>query len=157
MKHTAVLVLVATLAFSVPVLGSTVREVDAAELRGIVAAGNAISLKRVIDQVAKTNDGEPIEARAFAADDVFYRIVLKRNDGSLVSVIINARTGEPVTTKSEMGRLVTTAARSGAGKATGTSKAAAAGNAGGNGNSGGNGNGNGNGGGNGGGNGNGKN
>jgi phage baseplate assembly protein gpV len=167
----------AMLAGAGPVLAEKLREISAPELRQIVAAGNTISLKRAIDSVVKATKGEPLEARAFQADGIFYRIVLKKPDGTLFSVIINAVTGEQVTKNSSIGKQVTAAAAAGSKAKADKSKAEAAktknaaggngnsggsGSSGGNGNSGGSGNsggnsGGGNSGGNGGGNGNGKN
>jgi hypothetical protein len=133
-----------------------VREINASELRRIVSAGGAVSLKRAIDAVSAARGGEPIEARAFDLGGVFYRIVLKRPNGALVSVIIDAETGREVSKSSSIGEQITTAAGTGAKAAKGKSQAAGAkasgeskgnsgnsGNGGGKGNAGGNGNGNG--------------
>jgi hypothetical protein len=158
MKSASVLLFSIMLTLAVPALGATVREIGAAELRRIAGAGQTISLKRVIDSVAKSTSAEPIEARAFDAGDVFYRIVLKRPDGSLISVIINAVTGEQVRKDSAIGRQVSDAAANGGSKgksqaagananAGGGASGNAGGSAGGNGNGGSGGNGGGNGGG----------
>lgn len=104
------------LAFAGPSFSATVRELDAAELRQVARSGEVLSLKRVIESVAKATGGEPIEARAFERNDIFYRIVLKKANGSVVSVIINARTGEQVGRNSAIGRDVAAAAEGGKGK-----------------------------------------
>jgi hypothetical protein len=176
MKRGTQILFAALLALSAPAMAATVREISASELRQIVKAGQAVSLKRAIDAVSTSIGGEPIEARAFEADGVFYRIVVKRSNGKLVSVIIDAGTGRQVSKESSIGKEISAAAASGNGPGTGKGKdktpggqrsagnAGGNGNAGGGGNSGGSGGGNGNGGGNsgsngngGGGNGNGKN
>lgn len=155
------LLLAVLLALAGPVSGATAREVSASELRKIVSAGGMLSLKAVVASVASSTGAEPIEARAFELDDIYYRVVLKRANGSLISVVINAQTGEQVGANSSVGRQVREAATQTDGKAKKGKSATAGGNGngnvGGNGNAGGNGNGNGggNGNGNGGGNGNG--
>jgi hypothetical protein len=116
MKMARTIVLASILAFASPGLAATVRELDAAELRQAARSGDLISLKRVIEAVAKSTGGEPIEARAFAVEDVFYRIVLKKTDGSIISIIINARTGEQVGKNSAIGRDLAAAAEGGKGK-----------------------------------------
>lgn len=149
------LFLVTLVALSGPGQAATVHELGAAELRQAVGAGSILSPKRVIDAVARSTGGEPIEARAFEVDRLYYRIVLKRSDGSVISVIIDAQTGQEVAKNSAVGRQVAAAAEGGS-KSKGKS-ATAGSNGKSNGNGGGNGNGNGGGNGGGGGNGNGQN
>ncbi len=109
------IVLLSMLAVASPSFAATVRELDAAELRQAARSGDMISLKRVIESVAKSTGGEPIEARAFEIEDVFYRIVLKKPNGTVISIIINARTGEQVGKNSALGRELAAAAEGGKG------------------------------------------
>jgi hypothetical protein len=174
MMPRSALLLTVLLALAGPVSGQSVREIDASELRKIVNAGGTLSLKSVVASVAAATGAEPIEARAFELDGIYYRIVLKKPDGSLISIVMDAGTGKQVTANSAIGRELkkaasasngtsakgksATASENGKSKAggNGNSGGNGKGNAGGNGNSGGNGNGgsgNGNSGGNGGGNG----
>ena len=74
-----------------PAPAESVRELDRAELRKIVTSGGIISLKKAVAAVAASTAAEPIEARAFLADAVVYRMVLKRPDGTLFSVILDAK------------------------------------------------------------------
>ena len=113
MKIRYTVALLSMLALAGPSLAATVRELDAAELRQVARSGDVLSLKRVIESVAKSTGGEPIEARAFERNDIFYRIVLKKANGSVVSVIINARTGEQVGKNSAIGRDIAGAAEGG--------------------------------------------
>lgn len=151
MKLARTIVLLSMLALAGPSLAATARELDAAELRQISRSGQVMTLKRVIDSVAKANGGTPIEARAFELEDVFYRIVLKKANGTVVSIIINARTGEQVGKNSSVGRQLAAAAKGGKGKGnkgkSAGSSGKSGGNSGGNGNSGGGNSGGGNGGG----------
>lgn len=154
MKPGATLLMSVLLALAGTVAGAAIREISQSDLRRIVSAGEAIGLRSVVASVAAATGAEPIEARAFELDGVYYRIVLKRSDGSLVSVIIDAATGQQVKSASPVGRQVSGAAGKSAEKSTkGKSATAGAnGNGNGNGNGGGNGNSGGNSGGNGGGN-----
>lgn len=150
------ILLVALLALSGPALAATVREMSGSELRKIVNAGQAVSLKRAIDAVTKSLGGEPIEARAFDADGVFYRIVMKQKNGTLVSIIIDAETGREVSKNSSLGKDISAAASTASDGKTSKGKSQTAGsnananssssnrggNSGGNSNSGGNGGGN---------------
>lgn len=104
-----------------PAPAESVRELDRAELRKIVTSGGIISLKKAVAAVAASTAAEPIEARAFLADAVVYRMVLKRPDGTLFSVILDAGTGRSVSASSPLGRQVSRAAeaRSDAGAAPG--------------------------------------
>jgi hypothetical protein len=143
MKIAHAVILLTMLALSNPGQAATVRELDAAELRQAARAGDIISLKRVIEAVTTSTGGEPLEARAFEIDELYYRIVMKRPNGTIVSVIINARTGEQVSKGSSVGRQVASAAETGS-KSKGKSQTAGAngkgtGNTGGNGSSGGSG------------------
>jgi hypothetical protein len=151
MKLATRILLAMVLALGAAPAAAAVRELSATELRKIVTAGDAVSLKRAIDAVSRSVGGEPIEARAFEADGVFYRIVVKRSNGKLVSLIIDAGTGREVSKESSIGREISAAAAAGNGRDTGKAKSQSPagksnsggnGNAGGKGNSGGNGNGN---------------
>lgn len=145
------ILLISTLAVAGPGLAATVRELDVAELREAARSGDLISLKRVIESVSQSTGGDAIEARAFEIEDVFYRIVLKKANGSVISIIINARTGEQVSKNSIIGRELAAAAGGGKGNkgksATAGSNGKSGGNSGGSASGGGNGGGGGGGGG----------
>jgi hypothetical protein len=110
MKLRPALLLSLLLVLSGPAASATVREIGATELRKIVSAGGTLSLKSVVASLNASTGAEPIEARAFALDGVFYRIVLKRPDGTLISIIIDAQTGQQVKSNSGVGKLVGEAA-----------------------------------------------
>jgi hypothetical protein len=104
---------VGLLAFSLTgeAYGAT-RELNQSELRRASITGKTIGLKRAIDSVAASVGGTAVEARAFKSDDVFYRILVKKPTGRIVSVIVNARTGTLVSNKSSVGRQISAAAKS---------------------------------------------
>jgi hypothetical protein len=138
---------IALLGLAGPSLASSMRELDGADLRRVVREEGMISLKEVIQSLSRQTGGEPVEARAFQDESVFYRIVLKMVDGSVISIIIDAKTGEQVPKGSAIGKDVAAAVKSGASSKGGKSDAAKSKTAGnGNGNSGGGNGGNGNGG-----------
>ena len=65
------------------------REMKQSELRWATTSGNAIRLKSVIQGVERVFGGTPVDARAFQADKVYYRILVKKPDGStkIISII----------------------------------------------------------------------
>ncbi len=147
------------LAFLLPGEGqAAARELKQSELRKATTSGSAIRLNKVIKGVEKVFGGTPVDARAFQADKVYYRILVKKPDGKIISVIVNAQTGVVVPNRSSVGREISEAARSASGNSASAKSRGRSANKGNSGNRGGNGNGNsggnsgGNGGGNGGGN-----
>jgi hypothetical protein len=132
------------LAFTGPAMADTAREIGAAELRKMVKAGETISLKSLVTSVARSTEAEPIEARAFYTDGVFYRVVMKRPDGTLISMVFDATNGKQITPTSSVGKKVRDAAVANMAGKTSKGKGQPAGgtgkgNAGGNGKGGGNG------------------
>ena len=132
------------------------RELKQGELRKATLSGDTIRLARVIKGVEKIYGGTPVDARAFQADEIYYRILVKKPDGKIVSVIVNAQTGTVISNRSSVGREISKAARSDPTKANSNrnnsnnrggsanrGKSGNNGNAGSNGNAGGNGGGNG--------------
>jgi hypothetical protein len=151
------------------------RELSQAQLRAAVSSGQSVSVKEALKSVRRVVPGDPVDVRAYAGDGVFYRVLMLQATGVVKSVVIDAETGEVLSSNSPQARDVNATAKSQAKSTTSTAKNSTAasngtsagggksnGNSGGNGagsgggNAGGNGggNGNGNGGGNAGGNGN---
>ncbi|WP_217360551.1 PepSY domain-containing protein [Ruegeria atlantica] len=130
---------------------AAVRELKQSELRKVTTTGSTIRLKRVLKGVEKVFGGTPVDARAFQTDKVYYRILVKKPNGKIISVIVNAQTGVVVPNRSNIGRQISNAAKSTSGnsaKSNTQSQTSSKGNqsnnsgGNGNGNSGGNGNGN---------------
>ncbi|RLJ41063.1 hypothetical protein BCF46_2851 [Litoreibacter meonggei] len=101
---------VVTLGFAHPSLASSAWEMGQSELRQIAGSGKTVSLKTTLSSVSNSLHAKVVEARAFNAGGVYYRLVLKRSNGMLVSVIIDAQTGRQVPSKSLVGRQVAEAA-----------------------------------------------
>jgi uncharacterized membrane protein YkoI len=87
------------------------RELKQSELRMATLSGSAIRLNRVIKGVKKAFGGTPVDARAFKTDKIYYRILVKKPGGKIVSVIVNAETGTVVSNRSSTGREISEAAR----------------------------------------------
>jgi hypothetical protein len=136
--------------------GAAGAELDQSELRSMVTSGQAVTTDSVFRQIRQDMDGEPVDLRAFDVDGVYFRVLVKLLDGRIVSVVVDATTGDYVSPRSAKAREVRELAHEAPGSnGRGNVNANANSNAGGNGNGNSGGNGNGNGGGNGGGNGNG--
>ena len=87
------------------------RELKQSELRMATLSGSAIRLNRVIKGVKKAYGGTPVDARAFKTDKIYYRILVKKPGGKIVSVIVNAETGTVVSNRSSTGREISEAYR----------------------------------------------
>ncbi|EPX77205.1 hypothetical protein [Litoreibacter arenae] len=96
--------------FTTPSIASSAREMGQSELRQIASSGGTVSIKAMLSSVSKSLHAQVVEARAFDAGGVYYRFVLKQDDGKLVSVILDAQTGLRVPSKSPIARQVAAAA-----------------------------------------------
>jgi hypothetical protein len=96
-----------------PVHADVAREVGQSELRRSVASGESLSLKRVIEIVGRAAPGEAVDVRLYEMNGLFYRVIVVQPDGQLLSVVMNARTGDLVPGNSETAEQVRAAAKSG--------------------------------------------
>lgn len=137
-------------------LAEVPREVGQVELRRMVAAGQSLSLSRIMEVVSRNAAGEPVDVRLFESSGLFYRVVVMQPSGKLVRLVLDAQTGELLADNSPTAtrvRAAATHAKAAAAASKSKSKsgqgnsgsAGNGGNNGGNGNAGGRGNGNGNG------------
>ncbi len=154
MKKLLAIICLATLLLGAESQAAT-RELKQSELRKVTASGTAIRLKKVIKGVERVFGGTPVDARAFQSDKVYYRILVKKPNGEIKSVIVDAQSGVVVSNRSSVGRQISEAARSNKGNSAsaksqgnfgnkgnsgnrgGNSNSGGSGNSGGNGNSGG--------------------
>ena len=109
----ALLGIVATSAYA------DVRELARTELRENVRSGQSMSLRQLKAVVAKRVQGELVDVRAFEAEGVVYRILVKKPDGTLAAAVVDARTGRFLSSRSEVVKDVMAAAKSNNGKAKG--------------------------------------
>jgi hypothetical protein len=89
-----------------------VRELSGAELRDSVAAGQSRPLGPIVEMVGRQVEGEFVDARAYDADGIYYRILIRTPDGKLASVIVDARTGGFVSARSAVAQDIVATARS---------------------------------------------
>jgi hypothetical protein len=89
-----------------------VRELSGAELRDSVAAGESRPLGPIVEMVGRQVEGEFVDARAYVADGIYYRILIRTPDGKLASVIVDARTGGFVSARSDVAQDIVATARS---------------------------------------------
>ena len=88
------------------------REMGQNELRTSVQSGLAIGLSEAWAITRDRLDVELVDVRAFSDDKIYYRIVAKRPDGQLVAVIIDARVGRLLSSRSSKAKEVLAAGRS---------------------------------------------
>lgn len=147
---------IAFLGVTIAVLAATasaadVRELARDEIRQNVRTGQTLSLQRLLSVVSQRIQGDMVDVRAFDAGGIYYRVLVKRPNGQLAALVIDARTGALASGNSAVGREIMAASKSSRGVDNGNSRnnANRGENGNGNGNRGGNGGRNGNGGGNG--------
>jgi len=93
-----------------PSFAASAREMSQSELRTFAEAGNTVSMKDMLKTVSKSFHAKVVEARAFDACGVYYRLVMKRTDGQLVSITVDAKTGKYLPSRSTVAREVSEAA-----------------------------------------------
>ena len=93
-----------------PSFAASAREMSPSELRAFAEADNTVNMQDTLQTVSKSFHAEVVEARAFDACGVYYRLVLKQTDGQLDSITIDARTGKYVPSKSSVALQVSEAA-----------------------------------------------
>lgn len=127
------------------------RELAQEELRRFAASGRGVDLHGILEMVGREVGGETVDVRAFDVGGVHYRILVKRPNGEVVGVVVEARSGRFVSPNSRVARAIraeVSASGSGRGRSRAPGRSGnAPGNGGGNGNGSGGGGGNGSGGG----------
>ncbi len=119
------------------------RELSQEQMRQLVVQQQVLGAEAIMTNAAAMFGGDVMDIRGFLSEGrMTYRLLLKRDDGSVIEVLFNGVNGQRVSDNSEMGRSVSASARSNNGN--GNSGNNGNGNSGnnGNGNSGNNGNGN---------------
>ena len=163
MRAPSAIALLSALLLACPLYGEPVKELSRPELRRLLDSGAAEDPRRAMSTAQGQASGEVLDIRAFQGAELYYRVLVKRPDGQVVSIVVNANNGSLLAPSSLLASSVNAAASrvdsSAAAAASGTTGAAAAadaaksngsasagsngnagGNSGSNGNSGGNGN-----------------
>jgi hypothetical protein len=112
MRFRRVLCLAGLAAAAATAAPAEVRELSGAELRDSVAAGQSRPLGPIVEMVGRQVEGEFVDARAYDADGIYYRILIRTPDGKLASVIVDARTGGFVSARSDVAQDIVATARS---------------------------------------------
>jgi len=107
-----------------PVLAD-VRELPRDEIRASVRSGESMSLRQLKRVISARVEGELVDVRAFEADGIVYRVLIKKSDGTLAVAVVDASSGRFLSGRSEVAKDVMAAAKANGGK--GNARSAAAG------------------------------
>ena len=107
-----------------PVLAD-VRELPRDEIRASVRSGESMSLRQLKRVISTRVEGELVDVRAFEADGIVYRVLIKKSDGTLAVAVVDASSGRFLSGRSEVAKDVMAAAKANGGK--GNARSAAAG------------------------------
>lgn len=89
------------------------RELDRAELRQNVQNGRSMSFAQLVDRISALLEGDVMDVRAFDFGGIYYRVLVKQADGRLVAVVLDAATGDAMSTRSPIAAQVMAAASQG--------------------------------------------
>lgn len=82
------------------------QEIGPSQLRKLVSSGRSVSVETVFKTIRETLGGDPIDARAFDIDGIFYCVMVMMPDGKLISVIVDASSGELIPSDSGRAKAV---------------------------------------------------
>lgn len=91
------------------------------QLRGLVSQQQVLSAETIVVDAVSAHGGVVMDIRGFLFEgQMTYRVLLQRDDGSVIELLVNGVNGRRVSHDSALGQLVSTAARStnGAGNAS---------------------------------------
>lgn len=86
-------------------------EVSQSELRQLVLTKQSVSLASIFDRVRSEVQADPVDARAFDLNGIYYCVMAIMPDGQLVSIIVEGKTGQFLAASSEKAREVRAFAR----------------------------------------------
>jgi len=113
MKRMSLLTLT-TLAMVQSLQADVIREINQTELRLNVTSGRSVAMGEVLGTVRDRFDGDAVDVRAFEADRLYYRILVRTADGRLHSVIVEAQSGALLSPDSPLAQRLSLAANGGA-------------------------------------------
>lgn len=105
------LALLPALLLASPLLGESVRELSRLELRQLLDSGAAEDPRRAMKTAQGQAGGEVLDIRAFQGNAVYYRILVKKLDGQVVSIVVDAMSGVLLAASSSSASSVNAAAR----------------------------------------------
>lgn len=112
MKRMSITILT-TLAMAQSLQAEPIREIGQTELRLNVTSGKSVGMGQVLSTVHDRFDGDAVDVRAFEAGRVYYRILVRRTDGRIHSVVIEAQSGALVSPESPLAQELALAATGG--------------------------------------------
>lgn len=87
-------------------------ELSQSQLRQLVSQKQIIGAEQLVGGVTNTFGGNVIDIRGFFADGrMTYRVLMQRNDGAVVEVLINGQNGRQVSHRSDHGQAIASIAR----------------------------------------------
>lgn len=87
-------------------------ELSQTQLRQLVSQNQILGAQQIIAQSEHAHFGQVIDVRGFLEDgSMVYRVLLQRNDGTVIEVLVDGPSGRPVSHQSNIGQLVSAAAR----------------------------------------------
>ena len=98
------------------------RELNRAELHENVRSGKSMSLARLLNVMSPKVGGEIIDVRGFESGWVYFRVVVKRDDGRMAVAIVDARNGRFLHSRSRLVKDITAAANTSSSKSKSASR-----------------------------------
>lgn len=87
-------------------------ELSQAQLRQLVVESQILDAETVVTDVAQNFGGVVLDIRGFLAEgQMTYRLLMQRDDGSVIEVLVNGVSGQRVSHRTPMGQIVSAAAR----------------------------------------------
>lgn len=113
MKMKPATYVLASVLLLMPLTGSAeVVELSQNQLRALVTQNQVHSAETIATGSVARFGGAVMDIRGFLSDGkMTYRLLLQRNDGSVIEVMIDGQSGQQVTHASAMGQVVSTTAR----------------------------------------------
>ncbi|MGI9389994.1 MAG: hypothetical protein ACR2O1_08060 [Boseongicola sp.] len=81
-------------------------ELNPDQLRSAVSSRSVINPRRVYTAVETQMNSKPVDIRAFKADSVYYRVLVKNSNGKVSSIVIDAVSGALISGRSSIARKI---------------------------------------------------
>ncbi|MEL6641859.1 MAG: hypothetical protein AAFP98_11195 [Pseudomonadota bacterium] len=98
--------------WSPSILGAQAIELSQSQLRQLVAQHEILAAEAVVGSVTETFGGDVVDIRGFFNDGrMTYRVLMQRNDGAVIELLMNGQNGLQVSQQSIHGKAIAAAAR----------------------------------------------
>lgn len=112
MRHALVSCLLA-LSLASGAAAQVLREIGPDEVRANVFAGRSVSVAKAMRLIAGRDDGKVMDVRAFAGNQTYYRFLVLRPNGVMVSYLVDAASDSLVSSGSSVAKAVESLAEDG--------------------------------------------